>query len=111
MALRIATVATTGLVLLIAASSASAVGQACTPAPNSDHNWEVALTQTKSQKAAKATLALVQKQSRAKGLKAVNERDCPTYEVAITGFRTKTQAAAAAKQAKAGFSHAALERT
>lgn len=77
-----------------------------------DRGWEVALNHSRTQTAAKATLALVQKQSRAKGLKAVIERDGrKDYEVAITGFRTKSQAAAAQKQSKVGFPHASVEKT
>jgi hypothetical protein len=76
-----------------------------------DRGWEVALAQTRSRTAAKATLALVKKQSQAKGLKAVIERDGSRYEVAITGFRTRQQAVAAQKQSKAGFAHASVEHT
>ncbi|MGB2951934.1 MAG: hypothetical protein WBB74_00920 [Gaiellaceae bacterium] len=113
MARRIGAIVAGGLTLTLStAPGALALPQACTPSPNRDHGWEVVLTHARTQSKAKATLALVQKQSRAKGLKAVIERDgCPDYEVAITGFRTKSQAVAAEKQSKAGFPHASLEHT
>ena len=101
-----------GLALVIGAPAAAGAPGACTPSPNRDRGWEVVLTHARTQSRANATLALVQKQSRAKGLKAMVERDgCSNYEVAITGFRTKRQAVAAEKQSRVGFPHASIERT
>jgi hypothetical protein len=78
----------------------------------SDHGWEVALVHTHAMAAATATLNLVKQPAQAQGLKAVIERDGKRdYEVSITGFRTKKQAAADIKQAKVGFPSASLERT
>jgi hypothetical protein len=118
MASRIAAIVVAGLTpaliggsAAVSGSAAVAAPRACT-SPNRDHGWEVALTHTRTQARAKATLALVQKQSRAKGLKAVIERDgCSNFEVAITGFRTKRQAVAAQKKSKVGFPHATVEHT
>ena len=79
---------------------------------DSDHGWEVALAHKHTLVAANATLKLVAAQSRAKGLKAVIERDGKgDFEVAITGFTTQKAAAAARAQARAGFPTASIEGT
>jgi len=91
---------------MAASATAGAAGGA------SDRGWEVALAHSHTHAAATATLKLVAGQSRAKGLTAVIEVDGKgDFEVAITGFRTQKQAAAARTQARAGFTAAAVERT
>jgi hypothetical protein len=101
-------VVTCGAVVCAVAASATA-GAA---AKASDRGWEVALVHTHTRAAATATLKLVAGQSRAKGLTAVIELDGKgDFEVAITGFRTEKQAAAARTQSRAGFKGAAVERT
>ena len=97
-------------VAAVCAVAASATAGAAARA--SDRGWEVALAHKHTRAAAMATLKLVASQSRAKGLAAVIELDGKgDFEVAITGFHTQKQAAAARAQARAGFTNAAIERT
>lgn len=114
---RFSTIAGAALAVALAAASSSFAardsGRAGLPL---GPKWEVALNHSRTLTAAKKTLALVQKQSRAKGLTAVIERDANggkevDYEVAITGFKTRAQAVAAQKQSKAGFKQASVETT
>jgi hypothetical protein len=99
-------VACAAAVCMVASATAGAAARA------SDRGWEVALAHKHTHAAAIATLKLVAGQSRAKGLTAVIELDGKgDFEVAITGFHTQKEAAAARAQARAGFTNAAVERT
>jgi hypothetical protein len=97
---------------VLIAFGVTASGAASAVSTSSDRGWEVALGHQHTRVAATAVLKLVASQSRASGLKAVIEVDGKSdFEIAITGFLTQKQAAAARTQARAGFSQAAIERT